>query len=177
MVLYQESGRGAAAIEQAAETAERTNARLTIVAIAVLERADAKCCDTRAGYWNQVVQELAASDLDRARSLIGDRWPAVFKMLTGDSVLDAVALEARRSGADLVVVPSGRGIHPWIRARRARRLQRRATDGVVVAQCGEGRELTVTMPAAAIRFHQPATRCVNAAVRTWPACLNWKNRR
>jgi len=133
LVLYEGSRRGAAAIEQAAETAARTSARLTVVAVAVTERADAGCCDTRAGYWNQVVQELAAGDLDHARSLVGDRASAAFKVLRGTSVLDALALEARRSGADLVVVPSGRGIHPWIRARRARQLQRRATDAVVVA--------------------------------------------
>jgi hypothetical protein len=145
LVLYEESRRGAAAIEEAVETAERADARLTIVAVAVLERADAKCCDTRAGYWNQVVQELAAGDLDRARSLVADRSPAVFKVLTGDSVLDAVALEARRSCVDLVVLPAGRGVHAWIRARRARRLQRRAADGVVVAIAGQS-------PAAAVRF-------------------------
>ena len=136
LVLYEGSRRGAAALERAAETAARTHARLTVVAVAVLERAEARCCDTRAGYWNQVVQELAAGDLDQARSLVGDGSSAEFKVMTGDSVLDVVALEARRSGADLVVVPSGRGIHPWIRARRARRLQRRANDGVVVSIAG-----------------------------------------
>jgi nucleotide-binding universal stress UspA family protein len=136
LVLCERSRRGAAAIEQAAETAARTDARLTVVAVAVIERADARCCDTRAGYWNQVVQELAADDLDQARSLVGDRTSATFKVLTADSVLDALALEAERSDADLVVVPSGRGVHPWIRARRARRLQRRAPGAVVVAPAG-----------------------------------------
>src|SRR3954451_6506648 len=125
LVLYESSRRGAAALERAAETAARTHARLTVVAVAVLEPAGARCCDTRAGYWNQVVQEPAAGDLEQARSLVGDRSSAEFKVLTGESVLDAVALEARRSGADLVMVPSDRGIHPWIRARRAATRQRR----------------------------------------------------
>ena len=92
LVLYERSRRGAAAIEQAAETAARTDARLTVVAVAVIERANARCCDTRAGYWNQVVRELAADDLDRARSLVGDRASVTFKVLTADSVLDALAL-------------------------------------------------------------------------------------
>jgi nucleotide-binding universal stress UspA family protein len=140
LVLYEGSRRGAAAVERAAETAARTHARLTVVAVAVLERADARCCDTRAGYWNQVVQELAASDLDQARSLVGDRASAEFKVLTGDSVLDAVTREARRSGAELVMVPSDRGIFPWSRARRARRLQRRANDGVAVSTAGWSRD-------------------------------------
>jgi len=112
LVLYERSRRGAAAIRQAAATA-----RLT----------------TRAGDWNGGVRELADADLDRARSLVEGGTTAEFKILTGKSVLAALALEAQQSGADLVVVPSGRGIHPWFRARRARRLQRRTADAVVVA--------------------------------------------
>ena len=132
LVLYEDSRRGAAAIRQAAAAAP-ANARLTVVTVAVTESADAKCCDTRAGYWNGVVRELAAADLDRARSLVGARASAEFKVLTGQSLLAALTLEAERSGADMVVVPSGRGIHPWFRARRARRLQRRTVDAVVVS--------------------------------------------
>jgi hypothetical protein len=138
LVLYENSCRGAAAIQQAVDTAACANARLTVVAVAVIEAADAGCCDTRAGYWNGVVQELAAEDLDRARSLVGADVAAVFKVLAERSVLDALELEARRSRADMVVVPSGRGIHPWIRTRRARRLQRRAADAVVVATASSG---------------------------------------
>jgi hypothetical protein len=129
LVLYENSQRGAAAIRQAAAT----NARLTVVTVAVTESADAKCCDTRAGYWNGVVRDLAAADLNRARSLVGARASAEFKVLTGHSLLAALALEAERSGAGMVVVPSDRGIHPWFRARRARRLQRRTVDAVVVS--------------------------------------------
>jgi K+-sensing histidine kinase KdpD len=138
LVLYENSRRGATAIQQAAKTAARTNARLTVVAVAVTERENARCCDTRAGYWNQVVQELAAEDLDRARALVGAGSAAAFKVLTEHSVLDALTREAQRSRAALVVVPSGRGLHPWLRTRRARRLQRRAGDAVVVATAASG---------------------------------------
>jgi hypothetical protein len=132
LVLYENSRRGAAAIREA-EAAAPADARLTVVTVAVTESAGAKCCDTRAGYWNGVVRELAGADLDRARSLIGGRTTAAFKVLTGQSVIAALTLEAQQSGADMVIVPSGRGIHPWFRARRARRLQRRAAAAVVVA--------------------------------------------
>jgi hypothetical protein len=132
LVLYENSRRGAAAIRQAAAVAPRS-ARVTVVTVAVTESGGARCCDTRAGYWNGVVRELAGADLDRARTLIEGRTTAVFKVLTGQSVLAALTLETQQSGADLVVVPSGRGIHPWFRARRARRLQRRAANAVVVA--------------------------------------------
>lgn len=136
LVLYENSRRGAAAIQRAREEAARTDARLTVVAVAATESADAKCCDTRAGYWNGVVQELAAEDLDRARSLLGGSSPTEFKVLTERSVLAALALEAQRSRADMVVVPAGRGVHPWFRMRLARRLQRRAPAAVVVTAAG-----------------------------------------
>jgi hypothetical protein len=133
LVLYENSSRGTAAIEQAAEAAAQARASLTVVVVAVTEREDAGCCDTRAGYWNGVVRELASADLQRARSLLGDGTPAEFTVVTERSVLAALALETERSRADMVVVPSGRGVHPWFRSRRARRLQRRATGAVVVA--------------------------------------------
>ena len=132
LVLYENSPRGDAAIREAVAVAP-TNARLTVVTVAVIESGDARCCDTRAGYWNGVVRELAGGDLDRARSVIGDGGTAVFKVLTGKSALAALAHEVEESRADLVVVPSGRGIHPWFRARRARQLRRRARDAVVVS--------------------------------------------
>jgi nucleotide-binding universal stress UspA family protein len=133
LVLYESSSRGAAASEQAAEAAAQAHASLTVVVVAVTEREDAGCCDTRAGYWNGVVRELASADLRRARSLLGDATGAEFTVVTERSELAALALEIERSRADVVVVPSGRGVHPWFRSRRARRLQRRATGAVVVA--------------------------------------------
>jgi hypothetical protein len=92
LVLYENSPRGAAAMEQAAEAAARANASLTVVVVAVTEREDAGCCDTRAGYWNGVVRELASADLQRARSLLGDGTAAEFKVVAGRSVLAALAL-------------------------------------------------------------------------------------
>jgi hypothetical protein len=124
-------------MHRAAGEAAATNARLTVVAVAVTEPEDAACCDTRAGYWNGVVQELAAQDLDHARSLIGAVTGAEFKVLTARSVVAALALEAGRSRADMVVLPSSRGIHPWFTKRQARRLQRRAAGAVVVATSGK----------------------------------------
>jgi nucleotide-binding universal stress UspA family protein len=136
LVLCENSRRGAAALQSAADEAARANARLTVIAVAVTEREHAGCCDRRSGYWNGVVRELAAEDLDRARSAIGAVTTAEFKVVTERSVLAGVALEARRSRADLIVVPPDRGIHRWFRTRRARRLQHRATGTVVVASPG-----------------------------------------
>ena len=130
LVLFENSRRGAAAVRRAAAAVP---ARLTVVTVAVAESEAASCCDIRTGYWNGVVRELAAEDLERARSLVGDTTAAEFKVLIGPSVLAALTFEAEQSGADLVVLPPGRGIHPWFRARRARRLQRLAADAFVVA--------------------------------------------
>jgi nucleotide-binding universal stress UspA family protein len=140
LVLCENSRRGARALQRAAAEAEQTNARLTVVTVVVTEPENVGCCDTRAVYWNGVVRDLAAEDLDRARSLLGAGTAAEFKVLTGRSVLAALALEAQRSGADMVVLPSGRGIHPWFRTRRARRLQRRTAGSIVVAGAGRERQ-------------------------------------
>jgi nucleotide-binding universal stress UspA family protein len=136
LVLCENSRRGARALQWAAGEAAQTNARLTVVAVAVTEPENAGCCDTRSVYWNGVVRQLATQDLDRARSLVGAGAAADFKLLTERSVLAGMALEAQRSGADMVVLPSDRGLHPWFRSRRARRLQRRAPGSIVVASAG-----------------------------------------
>jgi hypothetical protein len=136
LVLCENSRRGAAALQSAADEAARANARLTVIAVAVTEREDAGCCDRRSAYWNGVVRELAAEDLDCARSLIGATTTAEFKVVTERSVLAGLALEAQRSRADIIVVPPDRGIHRWFRTRRARRLQHRAAGSVVVASPG-----------------------------------------
>ena len=136
LVLFEDSRRGAAALRHAAELAAGADARLTVVSVAVIESEDTGCCDTRSVYWNGVVRELAARDLDRARSLIGADAVAEFKLVMERSVAGALALEAQRSRADMIVVPAARGIHPWSRSRRARQVQRRATDAVVVATLG-----------------------------------------
>jgi nucleotide-binding universal stress UspA family protein len=133
LVLYEHSRRGAAAVQRAAGEAARSNARMTVVAVAVIEPEDAGCCDRRAAYWNGVVRELARADLDRARSLVGAVTTAEFKVVTGRSVLAALALEAEQSRADMVVLPPERGVHRWVRTRRARRLQHRSAGTVVIA--------------------------------------------
>jgi hypothetical protein len=133
VVLYENSRRGTAALEQAVELAEREGALLTVVVVAVTEPEDARCCDTRAVYWNRIVHELATEDLGRARTLLRSDTAAEFKVVTARSIPTALAIEAQRSRADTLLVPSARGVHPWSRSRRARQVQRRVRDAVVVA--------------------------------------------
>lgn len=135
LVHYVHSRRGASGLRQAGEFAARVGAQLTVVVVAVLEPEDKRCCGTRAVYWNGVVRELAAEELVRARALLGADTAAEFTVVTERSVTEAMALEARRSEADVIVMP-GRRIHPWLRSRRARQVQRRAPAAVVVTALG-----------------------------------------
>jgi nucleotide-binding universal stress UspA family protein len=139
LVLYENSRRGAAALEQAAALAAREGALLTVVVVAVTEPEDASCCDTRAVYWNGIVRELAAEDLGRARALLRAGTTAEFKVVTARSIPTALAIEAERSRADMILVPSARGVLPWSRSRRARQVQRRVRDAVVLAALGTRR--------------------------------------
>jgi nucleotide-binding universal stress UspA family protein len=139
LVLYENSRRGAAALEQAAALAAREDALLTVVVVAVTEPEDSRCCDTRAVYWNGIVRELAAEDLGRARTILRGGTGAEFKVVTARSIPTALAIEAQRSRADMILVPSARGLHPWSRSRRARQVQRRLRDAVVVAALGTRR--------------------------------------
>ncbi len=132
LVLYEPSRRGDASIGHAAEIATNAGARLTVVTVAVAETTDAQCCDTRAGYWNEVVLELAGEELDRARDTVGPKTDADFKVVSGRSVPSAVAGEAERCGADVVVVPRQRSLLPWARSRRARQVRRQTPRAVVL---------------------------------------------
>ena len=136
LVHYVNSRRGATVLRQAAEFAAQVGAQLTVVVVAVTEPEDKRCCDTRAVYWNGVVRELAAEDVVRARALLGADTAAEFTVVTERSVTEAMALEVRRSEADVIVMPSGARIHPWFRSRRARQVQRRAPAAVVLTALG-----------------------------------------
>lgn len=131
LVFYEPSRPGDASLGHAAEIAARAGARLTVVTVAVAEPEDG-CCDTRAGYWNEVVLELAGEELDRARDAIGPKTDADFRVVSGRSVPTALAHEAQRSGADVVVVPRRRSLFPWGRSRHARQVQRQTPHAVVL---------------------------------------------
>jgi nucleotide-binding universal stress UspA family protein len=133
LVLYENSRFGAAALDQAATLAAREGALLAVVVVAVTEPEDARCCDTRAGYWNGIVRELADEDLGRARALLRGSTAEEFRVVTARSIPTALAIEAQRFRADMILVPSARGFHRWSRSRRARQIQRRVRDAVVVA--------------------------------------------
>ena len=132
LALFEPSPDGEAAIRQAVSIAREQGARLTVVTAAVAEPTERKCCDLRSVYWNQVLRELAAEELTQARAAVGLDAGAEFKVVGGRSVATAVADEAARCGADLVLVPRERRLLPWSRTRRVRELRRRAPRSAVV---------------------------------------------
>ena len=133
LVAYEPSLSGDDAVRRAAELAADAGARLTVVTVAVSEPTDRKCCDTRSVYWNGVLRELAGDELGRARMAVGSGAAAEFRVISGRSVPSAIADEAERCRADVVVVGRERGLLPWTRMRRARQVQRRTARAVISA--------------------------------------------
>ena len=133
LVAYEPSRSGDDAVRRAAELAAEAGARLTVVTVAVSEPTDRKCCDTRSVYWNGVLRELAGDELSRAVVAVGSDAGAEFRVISGRSVSSAIAQEAERCKADVVIVGRDRGLLPWTRMRRARQVQRRTSRAVITA--------------------------------------------
>jgi nucleotide-binding universal stress UspA family protein len=132
LVACEPSRRGDAALREAARLATESGARLTALAVAVTEREDRGCCDTRSVYWNGVVRERAADDLNRARTVLEPLAEVRLELAVGSSLAEVVEREAARLECDLIVVPRAgrlrRGGGAWIRS-----LRRRTTRSVVLA--------------------------------------------
>jgi nucleotide-binding universal stress UspA family protein len=133
LAVYESGRRGDDAVRRAAELAAEADARLTVVTVATYEPTDRKCCDTRSVYWNEVLREVAADELGRARMAVGSAAAVEFRVISGRSVPSAIADEAERCNADVVVVGCARGLLPWTRVRRARQVQRRTSRAVMSA--------------------------------------------
>ena len=118
-------------MRRAVELAAETGARLTVVTVAVSEPTDRKCCDTRSVYWNELLREIARDELGRARMAVGSGPGTEFRVISGRSVSRAIAEEAERCKADVVVLSRERGLLPWTRMRRARKVQRRTSRAVI----------------------------------------------
>jgi hypothetical protein len=129
LAVYEQSGRGAAALREAAELAA-AGAELIVVTLAPQAKPSRCCGGGGAGPYNCAVRDLAAEELAQARTLLGslaDR--ATFATLVGAPVPLLAACAAERS-FDVILVPrSGLGRSG---GRLAREL-RRATDAEVRA--------------------------------------------
>jgi hypothetical protein len=107
LVVYRASERADAALRGLAELARERGGRLTVVALAVEEPASRGCCDTRSVLWNRIARELAEEQLAHARAALppdaAEVEPAVVAH-SGRRVAERLAFEARRRGADEIVL-------------------------------------------------------------------------
>jgi len=110
LVIYRASERADATLAELARDASEGGGRITVLALAVQEDAGKGCCDTRAVMWNRIVRELAHDDLARARMAVEGADAVELDVLAhnGRRVWQAVAREARRRGADKVVIADQR---------------------------------------------------------------------
>ena len=100
LVVCDGSASGDEAVREASRLAARDHARLTVVAVAEIERSPRGCvCGT--STWNDVLRDAAAADLERARRVVES--PAHFAVLCGQRSR-AVAEAARDLGCDAIMV-------------------------------------------------------------------------
>jgi nucleotide-binding universal stress UspA family protein len=112
----------------ARELATSTGARLTLVAVAVIEDERRGCCDLRTSLWNRMQRELAAEQLRTAQRQLAPGIRPTLAVAEGSSIEDALADESGRY--DLIIVgDERRSVLPW-RARLADRLRSRVACDV-----------------------------------------------
>ena len=108
--IYRASERADAALGELARVARQCGRRLTVLALAVEEPVGRGCCDTRSVLWNGIQREFAATDMARARMAVEDAADVELAVLvhSGRRVSEAIEREARRRGADEVVIADPR---------------------------------------------------------------------
>jgi hypothetical protein len=123
LVIYRASERADAVLRDLATVARERGGRLTVLALAAEEATGRGCCDTRSVLWNGMVREFAEEDLARARMAVDDAADVELGVLvhSGRRVSDAVEEEARRRGADEIVVADPKAC--GLSRRERRRLQ------------------------------------------------------
>jgi hypothetical protein len=128
LVVYRASARADASLREAARAARRSGGRLSVVALAPVERqSQARCCDMRSVMWNGIQRELADADLAKARLAVDDDPAVDLRVLPyeGLGAGEAVARHAADTGVQRIVLADARtaGLGRWAR----RRLRRRST--------------------------------------------------
>jgi nucleotide-binding universal stress UspA family protein len=129
LVVYDGSPASRQALDDAAAIADEHDAEISVVALVNHQRAKVGCarCGLAATYWNEIINEMAESDLSAARRLLGERDPEPHFEIVSGAGPSGVRRAVARLGCDLVLVPARRPL----RGRLARQVRRRVTAGVV----------------------------------------------
>jgi hypothetical protein len=111
LVLYRPSERADNALRSVCQRAREGASRVTVIALARQEAPRNGCCDTRSILWNEVCRDLANEDLSRAARAVGNQAGVDFDVLAAPDrkVVDAIAHEALKRGADEIVLADPRG--------------------------------------------------------------------
>ena len=131
LAVVDDSPRSREVLSVAQELATAGDARLTLVAVAVIEQERSDCCDLRSGIWNRIQRELAAEQLRNARAHLVPGIRPAFTVAEGRSVEESLVRESRAGDYDLIMVPDERRpMLPWT-TRLADRLRARVTCEVM----------------------------------------------
>jgi hypothetical protein len=122
LIVYAATARGDASLREAV----RAGGKLTVVALAPVEPSQRPCCNIRSTYWNGVQQELASSELARARLVLEDADDVTLGVLGFDVLrpVEAIVRRAAAVGADRIVLTDPRASR--LGRRAVRRLRRHA---------------------------------------------------
>jgi nucleotide-binding universal stress UspA family protein len=125
LAFVDDSRRSDEVVSVAQDLATSTGARLTLLAVAVIEDERRGCCDLRSGLWNRMQRELAAEQLRTAERRLAPGVHATLAVAEGSSVEATLVDESLSGDYDLIIV-ADEGSSPlrW-RVRLADRLRRR----------------------------------------------------
>ena len=101
---YRPSRRGDRALRAAAQLADDSGARLTVLAPVITQEKGRRCCGLQGQRWAELLRATAGDDLDRARSVLGPHPKATFACAEGDGFRNVVTRFAREHGCDLTVM-------------------------------------------------------------------------
>jgi nucleotide-binding universal stress UspA family protein len=128
LVVSDGSVSGDDAVRAASRLAAHDHSRLTVVAVAEIERPG-RGCVFGTSTWNDVLRDAAAADLERARKVVES--PAHFTVVCGERSR-AVAEAARDLGCDAIMIARPRRRLTRILRRDAVRAVSRRTDCAVL---------------------------------------------
>src|SRR5919108_1146770 len=86
LAVVDDSRRSGEVVAAAQELAAAGDARLTLVAVAVVEDERPGCCDLRSGVWNRVQREVAAEQVQSARAQLAPGLRPRLAVAEGPSV-------------------------------------------------------------------------------------------
>jgi nucleotide-binding universal stress UspA family protein len=125
LAFVDHSRRSDEVVSVAQDLAASTGARLTLLAVAVIEDERRGCCDLRSVLWNRMQRELAAEQLRTAVQRLAPGVHPTLSLAEGPTVEDTLVDESRSGDYDLIVVADERRSPLRRKARLADRLRDR----------------------------------------------------